>query len=283
MTNKTIDQLDALASIASDTVLMAAAAASDTIKRTTVGSLTTYLEGVLPSGGAEVLTADRTYYVRTDGSNSNTGLANTSGGAFLTIQKACNVVASLVTAGFFVTINIADGTYSETVQASFPLSSTTVSIVGNTTTPGNVIVDNFQVLIGKVYAAGFESLDSVQASYGAYVNAEFFRAIGISCDFSGSADIGDWTQTGDGLVASRVNSSLTLYGTTTISGTPAYTQQFAYAADCGVITAVGSFSGSATGQRYLVSRNGVIYTGGAGATYFPGNVAGVEETGGKYL
>lgn len=49
--------------------------------------------------GRDLLTTNRTYYVRTDGSNSNNGLANTSGGAFLTIQKAIDTVLKLDSAG----------------------------------------------------------------------------------------------------------------------------------------------------------------------------------------
>lgn len=60
----------------------------------------------------EVLTADRTYYLRTDGSDSNAGLANSAGGAFLTLQKAIDTVGGLDVSIFNVTISVQAGTYT---------------------------------------------------------------------------------------------------------------------------------------------------------------------------
>ena len=57
-------------------------------------------------------------YVRTDGSDSNTGLANTAGGAFLTIQAAVSAAKSFETSRYPVVINIGDGTYSGSVTVS---------------------------------------------------------------------------------------------------------------------------------------------------------------------
>ncbi|NOU83219.1 hypothetical protein GC101_30635 [Paenibacillus sp. LMG 31459] len=80
-------------------------------------------------------TADVTYYVRTDGNDSNDGLANTAGGAFKTIQKAIDSLPKAI--NHDVNINVAMGTYAESIvikgffgKGSFAITGTaTVNIV----------------------------------------------------------------------------------------------------------------------------------------------------------
>lgn len=91
----------------------------------------------------ELLTGARSYFVRTDGNNSNTGLANTSGGAFLTLQKAMDtIVNTLDTGGQAVTVNIADGTYTTGLAISFPWTGGgQITFTGNAVTPDNVFIN----------------------------------------------------------------------------------------------------------------------------------------------
>jgi hypothetical protein len=72
--------------------------------------------------------------------------------------------------------------------------------------------------------------------------------------------------------------------TVTVSGTPAFSVEFALATDAGSqITLTGStFSGAATGVRYLAQLNAVINTNGGGATFLPGGTAGSVANGGVY-
>jgi hypothetical protein len=79
-----------------------------------------------------------------------------------------------------------------------------------------------------------------------------------------------------------------IYGTTAIlmNGTPAFGIAFAAATDLGQIlvpSSLCSFTGSATGKRYLQTDYSVIDTAGGGASMFPGNVAGTAVGSNGYV
>jgi hypothetical protein len=122
----------------------------------------------------EVLTGGRDYYVRKDGNDSNTGLADTAGGAFLTIQYAVNlVVATLDFANTSVTIFVRDGTYAETIEVEGFLHGR-LFIKGNTTTPTNVIISGVYASGNstEIHICGFGIVSSdfgIMAEYGATI------------------------------------------------------------------------------------------------------------------
>lgn len=249
----------------------------------------------------ERLTADRTYYVRTDGSDSNTGLANTSGGAFLTIQKAIDVVCDTLSLNWHsVTIQVGDGTYtSATLLKPLP-DYGTVTIQGNVTTPANVLISTTSNIAfdttgaGAIYALkGFKittttSGEAIFSRFGAIVS---FEKIDFGACASGhirANSRGQVTATGNYTISGAapyhfLASSLGILfingRTITISGTPAFSSYFASSQYNSVVYLAGNtYSGSATGARYLVQFNGVIDSG----TTLPGNSAGTSATGGQY-
>ena len=262
----------------------------------------------LASEVRERLTANRTYYARTDGSDSNDGLANTSAGAFLTIQAAVNAVARLDVAGYTVTIQIADGTYTAGVTlpnvTGFAVAGSLV-IQGNNGTPANVVISTTSVTAFS--ALGISSVWDIKdlkiqtttsgyginVSYGAtirYGNVNFGACVGaqILAELGGRAiAIGNYTISGSSPVhAWAVQGALIdlNFVALTLSGTPAFSTNFARAETLALVqAAVFSFSGSATGVRYSASGNSVISTLGGGAGYLPGNSAGATATGGLYI
>src|SRR6185369_10064333 len=93
-------------------------------------------------GARTQLLANRTYFVSTTGSNSNDGLA--AGRPFLTLQKALDTITPLDLNGFSVTIQLADGTYTDGVIVSElvgQLSTAALTIQGNIGNPANVIIN----------------------------------------------------------------------------------------------------------------------------------------------
>jgi hypothetical protein len=263
------------------------------------------------AGDREGLTADRTYYVRTDGSDSNTGLANTAGGAFLTIQKAVDVAMTIDAKGYNVTIKVADGTYTGTVNIqAAPVGISTKSagtlgvftIEGNTTTPANCVIsttsDCFSITGPDAYVTikGFKLTSSTKKCISVYKGGVVTTGVMEYGSASSDAHIGvydgvlaataAYTISGSALYHLLAEGNAVIYvwdgtWTITLTGTPAFTS-FVYSAENATVFCTQTFSGSATGVRYQAELNGVIRVFGAGATYFPGNSAGTTATGGQY-
>ncbi len=257
----------------------------------------------------EVLTAARSYFVRTDGSDSNNGLANTAGGAFLTIQKAIDTVNTLDTRGFAVTVNVAAGTYTGGILMTLPVvGGGTLKISGDTTTPSNVVISTTSkdavVVTGYGVALSIEGVkvttttsgEGMLAAFGgkitvtgkvefgavagtAHLHALYAGAIAINVAYniSGAAAFYHyWTE----VTASSIQAIAAV--TVTVTNSPTFVT-FAKAEQCSEIVAVFmTYSGTVTAKRYDAALNAVINTAGSGANYFPGNVAGTTSTGGQY-
>lgn len=254
----------------------------------------------------EKLAGDRTYYVRTDGDDDNDGLTDSAGGAFLTIQKAVDACLALDLNGNDVTIQVGAGTYAAGVSLNKPFVGGNVEIIGDTTTPSNVVVSTTSAdcfgISGSGTALtvkGFKlqtttSGNCFNATHLAYVrfgNVEFGACAGRhlvanSGSVVSNEGVGNYTISGNAVdhMLATVGGKIVISSITiTLSGTPAWSGNGLNAQATGLISIFGTtLSGSATGKRYSVTLNGVINTFGGGANYWPGDVAGTTAAGGQY-
>jgi hypothetical protein len=259
----------------------------------------------LQGSAREMLSAARTYYVRTDGNDSNNGLANTAGGAFLTIQKAVDVVSALDRQSYAVTIQVAAGTYSSVVLKE-GVGSAQIIIKGDTATPANVViaVSNGTCFLAsgistQYYIQGFKFTSS---NNGVALQVESGSTLYMKqCDFGGSFTYHMNITNYGSLI---IDTSYTISGATTsahasprmgfinmntvavtFANTPSLVQ-FAEVRYCGVLWAyLTTFSGtgaSAGTKKYSVDLNGAIQSGGGYAS-FPGGVVGTATLGGQVV
>ena len=260
------------------------------------------------TGGRELLTADRDYYIDPAGDDNNTGL--TVGDPFLTIQKGVDVASSLDFGIYSVNINLANGTYSLSSPVSFKniVGGGRLNIIGDAVTPGNVVIQNSTpgslfglsqisatvrfdgmrlvipgavpgtnsiVAIGKKVTVQYRNIDFADSSVHIVNDGADVTAIG-NYEISATAERHIWV-----LRNGRMNTD---FVTVTLTGTPFWSSVFCRVEAVSSYTAGAmTFTGSATGKRFEIEQNGVVSNTGGGATYFPGNVAGTTATGGQYL
>jgi hypothetical protein len=250
----------------------------------------------------EVLSGARTYFVRTDGNDANTGLVNSAGGAFLTPQHAYDTIAGkLDLGGNTATIQIGDGTYAAGINASGPWTGGgSVAVLGNLATPANVLFNSGDLLAVNCALPGILTLRGVKGAGRRVINHNGSGQVqysSIDCGVctgphfvtqSPGAYIqatGSYTISGGAAahwrtffpsVIEAANNIITI----TLTGTPAFSAAFADGSNLGIIyvdTSQVTMSGAATGKRYNGVQLALINTNGGGANYFPGNAAGTTD------
>jgi len=254
----------------------------------------------------EVLTAPRTYYVSTTGSDSNNGL--TAGTAFATHVKAINTACALDLSTFSVTISTADGTYNVTGTA-MPLKSYVgagpITIQGNNASPQNVIINTTNGdcaaasgVIGQWNISGFTlnantfGYCGLRAYGGSTVvqagNIRWGKALShVFADYGaivfliGTQEVYDdfnqhYQFTNQGIIQD-IGKSVTITGTRTFG-------YFAYGETSGELvvngTTYSSVAGSAFSTKFNNATNALIVGTGGNVNLFPGTLAGASWAGG---
>lgn len=265
----------------------------------------------------EVLTASRTYYVRSDALYSDApGRLDSAAGACQTWQQAVNLAAALDFGGKVVTIQHgSEGSASFAAGVTIPtLTGGGTLLIKGSSTPGNTTVDTtglglscFALRNTGTTPVDFRDITVVGGGgvgLGLIMPYDDSTAIiGNGVRFGAATYAHVWVHdnkaTAYALAASysiiggaqyhfRVNmGGAFLEGcTVTLTGTPAFSVAFVAVSNAGALQAPlsssNTFTGAATGSRYLADKNGVVDTQGGGATYFPGNAVGTTATGGQY-
>lgn len=252
------------------------------------------------------LTGNITFYVATTG-NDITG-TGAVGAPWATVQKAIDIVQSNYDlSGYFVTIQLADGTYSSAVTVNGPfvgaISEGSVTIKGNAGAPANVVLAQVGNGLSAGYGAKITITDLkilVTSGHGLLANNAtiafgniVFGAVGAGVYYHIVAfqnahvyALSNYSIVGGALGhLSGDSDSLVIITskTITITGTPLI-NTYAVLQNGACFIAYGCvFSGSTTGTRYSAVANAVIQVNGGGANYFPGTAAGSTATGGQYV
>jgi hypothetical protein len=268
-------------------------------------------------GGLVILQAPLDLYVNASTGNDSTmdgrsaTVAGGGHGPFRTIQRGVTETAKYNLNGYNVNVHVADGAYTENVTCPAVNGSGTVNISGNHSSPSNVTNSAAAGSTFNISAFGNYIIDGFRVSAPAQSGGD--PGAGIICGKNGSVNIGaldcgvcrsshiegsgQITTSGPiriyggafqhcmadvgGLVAHSVITPPAI----SIMNAVTFSVAFVNATQLGIFYGFYSTitgAGNVTGPKYSASLNGLIWTNAAGASYFPGTIAGSVSTGGQY-
>lgn len=259
-----------------------------------------------------------TFYVSPSGADlPNNGLSPNTPTATISytlhlIRNAYDVNAQ------FVTIQLANGIYNEEVDHSGAITGLTgaaaLVVQGNVGSPASVVWNggpnaclncangalitvqgvtmqnpSANCIIAQNHARVFFNTVVFGACAGSHLVSARAAALNANGNYSitgGAARHAFAVESGELYIDVEPSNFMTFTPgspTVTITGTPAFTGQFADAANLSLIKFGAVFSGSATGVRYNAALNSTIATYNQGPNYLPGDTAGTTSTGGQYF
>jgi hypothetical protein len=261
------------------------------------------------------LTANGNFYIDAALGSDTTG-DGSSGNPWTTLQYAYNwIQANVNFAGYQCNIHMADGIYTGGLVAAGSFiganNAGSLLILGNSSDPTAVVIHTTGADCVDVSAGGSISLkhltvvsttsggaggDGVTASYTGELflyDMNFGACSGNQMYAAGGGSVivmTDYQITGGAQVHAQaaqqgyieMSSTPARHIAIALVGNPNFSAGFVMAGDGGIYASNNVFTGSATGPRYDAHLNGVIFTNGKGANYFPGSVAGGVSTGGQY-
>lgn len=261
-------------------------------------------------GQPEKLTANRTYYVRTDGDDANDGLANTAGGAFLTPAKAASVASSVDKNGFNIYIQFAAGTYTGAIDLFDHDGPGEIILQGDPLDPSAVTLNNtvadtttIRIVNETRYWIRDLTLNNAGTGYGfclmgtnlggcfidnvRFGNAPVGHILSDTNGFIGVADI-DNLISGIGYTIfgnASCHVLLTAGGvyrpngcTITLSGVRAFSTAYLCAETGGIADIPGvTYIGTATGKKYQFGSNVSVRIDNNDLSLLPGDLVGTGE------